>query len=59
MEAFRGTTTTSTVTHLCKMIQMYLFKFRLEGRSHPILSACKCSTQLEIRNSSQEGYKNN
>lgn len=36
MEAFGGTTTTSTVTQLCKMIQMYLFKFCLEGRSHPM-----------------------
>lgn len=36
VEAFRGTTTTSTVTQLCKIIQMYIFKFCLEDRSHPI-----------------------
>lgn len=36
VEAFRGTTTTSTVTQLCKITQMYLFKLSLEGRSHPI-----------------------
>lgn len=40
VEAFRGTTTTSTVTQLCRIIQMYIFKFCLEaGPSYRPVSA--------------------
>ena len=34
VKAFRGITTTSTVTQFCNIIQMCIFKFCLEGRSH-------------------------